>query len=80
MTRGDPRHGRTRKQAGLRNRQSAHENTPHEELAKLPISALQGLTDKHAAQLEEALNIKTIGELGTNKYFLWAQAISKLAE
>ena len=33
-----------------------------------------------AEALLKAFNIKTIGDLGTNKYFLWAQAIVALAD
>jgi hypothetical protein len=50
------------------------------DLADAPVSALQGVSDDDAKHLKDAFNIKTIRELGTNKYFLWAQAIAKLAE
>jgi hypothetical protein len=58
----------------------AYETKPLQELASAPVAALQGISDAKAALLTEALGIKTIGDLGTNKYFLWAQAIAKLAE
>lgn len=51
-----------------------------EELAKAPVGALQGLSDSDAQKLQEALNIRTVKDLGTNKFFLWAQAVAKLAE
>jgi hypothetical protein len=50
------------------------------DLADAPVSALQGVSDKDAEHLKDAFNIRTVRELGTNKYFLWAQAIAKLAE
>lgn len=49
------------------------------ELAKAPVSALAGVSDADAAALASALGIKTIGDLATNKYVLWAQAINTLA-
>jgi hypothetical protein len=57
-----------------------YEETPLAELADAPVSALQGVSDDDAAHLKDAFNITTIRDLGTNKYFLWAQAIAKLAE
>jgi hypothetical protein len=50
------------------------------ELADAPVAALQGVSDGDAQKLKEAFGIKTVRDLGTNKYFLWAQAIVKLAE
>jgi hypothetical protein len=57
-----------------------YENTPLKELADAPVAALQGLSEDDAEKLKSALGIKTIKDLGTNKYFLWAQAIAKLSE
>jgi hypothetical protein len=51
-----------------------------DELAKAPVEALKGLSEADAQKLKEALNIKTVQDLGTNKFFLWAHAVSKLAE
>jgi hypothetical protein len=50
------------------------------ELADAPVDALQGVSAADADLLKQAFNIKTISDLGTNKYFLWAQAIAKLAD
>jgi len=50
------------------------------ELADAPVDALQGVSEGDAQHLKDAFNIKTVRDLGTNKYFLWAQAITKLAE
>lgn len=58
----------------------AFENASIEELAKAPVSALQGVSDSDAEHLKAAFNIKTVGDLGTNKYFLWAQSVATLAK
>lgn len=56
----------------------AFETKTLKEIAASPTHALQGLTPAHAEHLA-ALGIKTIGDMGTNKFFLWAQAIATLA-
>ena len=38
------------------------------------------VSDGDAEHLRAAFGITTIKDLGTNKYFLWAQAIARLAE
>ena len=58
----------------------AHEEKSHEELADSPVTAIAGITDADAEHLKAAFNIKTVRDLGTNKYFLWAQAIVALAD
>ncbi|BDZ49681.1 hypothetical protein GCM10025867_19220 [Frondihabitans sucicola] len=58
----------------------AYESTPIDQLAALPVAALQGVSDGDATHLKEAFGITTIGDLGTNKYFLWAHAIATLAD
>ncbi len=58
----------------------AYENKPLTELASAPVAALQGVSDSDAEHLKAAFNIKTVKDLGTNKFFLWAQAVAKLAE
>ncbi|WP_427892845.1 hypothetical protein ACQHIV_08075 [Kribbella sp. GL6] len=58
----------------------AYEGKALEELANAPVAALQGVSDSDAEHLKAAFNIVTVRDLGTNKYFLWAQAIAKLAE
>ncbi|MDL5154904.1 hypothetical protein WCD74_19745 [Actinomycetospora sp. OC33-EN08] len=50
------------------------------EIADAPVDALKGVSEGDAQHLKDAFNIKTVRDLGTNKYFLWAQAISKVAE
>ena len=50
------------------------------EIADAPVEALQGISEGDAKHLKDAFNIKTVRDLGTNKYFLWAQSIAKIAE
>lgn len=57
----------------------AFEQQSFAELAKAPVSALQGVSDADAEALAKALGIKTIGDLATNKFVLWAQAINTLS-
>jgi hypothetical protein len=57
----------------------AYEGQEFAELAKAPVSALQGISDAKAQQLLDALGVKTVADLATNKYVLWAQAINTLA-
>ena len=67
--------------AGIENKLvKAYEGKPVEELASAPVAALQGVSDSDAEHLKAAFNITTIKDLGTNKFFLWAQSIAKLAE
>ncbi|MDR7302280.1 hypothetical protein [Haloactinomyces albus] len=49
------------------------------ELADAPVEALQGVSESDAKHLEEAFGVRTIRDLGTNKYFLWAQSVANLA-
>ncbi|AWK76449.1 hypothetical protein CBI38_34160 (plasmid) [Rhodococcus oxybenzonivorans] len=58
----------------------ANETLPIEELAQAPVAAFEGVSESDAEHLEAAFNIKTVADLGTNKFFLWAQAVAKLAE
>jgi hypothetical protein len=50
------------------------------ELLKAPVSALAGVSEGDAKLLKEAFNIKTIGDLGKNKFFRAATLISQLAD
>ncbi len=58
----------------------AYESKSLAELADAPVDALQGVSEGDAQHLKDTFNINTVRDLGTNKYFLWAQAITKLAE
>jgi hypothetical protein len=51
-----------------------------QELADAPVTAIAGLSDGDAELLLKAFNIKTVRDLGTNKYFRWAQGIVNLAD
>jgi hypothetical protein len=48
------------------------------ELVDAPVAALAGVSDADAKLLREAFNIKTIGDLGRNKYFRTAAAVVDL--
>lgn len=56
----------------------AYENSSLDELLAAPPSALAGLTEKHDEVLREALGIKTIEDLGKNKYFALAGVLVAL--
>lgn len=58
----------------------AFEGKTLKEILEAPVSALAGVSEKDGQLLEEALQIKTVGDLAKNKYFIWAQAISALSE
>jgi hypothetical protein len=58
----------------------SYETKSISELADAPVEALQGVTASDAEHLKAAFNITTVRDLGTNKFFLWAQAIAKLAD
>jgi hypothetical protein len=51
-----------------------------EEVLKAPVSALAGVSDGDADALKQAFNVKTVGDLGKNKYFRAAQAMSLLGD
>jgi hypothetical protein len=57
----------------------AYETKSLKEIAAAPVDALEGVTASDAELLMKAFGIKTIHDLGTNKYFLVAQAIATLA-
>ncbi|WP_406209008.1 hypothetical protein OH807_37945 [Kitasatospora sp. NBC_01560] len=57
----------------------AYENLSLQEVLGSPIAALAGLTDAHGTALE-ALRIKTIGDLGRNKYIRAAVAMADLQD
>ncbi len=53
----------------------AYEDKTLEEVLAAPVSALAGVTDADSELLQKAFNIKTLGDLGKNKYFTWAHAL-----
>ena len=57
-----------------------YESKSFGELLKAPVSALAGVSDSDAQHLKDAFNVKTIADLGKNKYFRAALLISQLAD
>jgi hypothetical protein len=57
----------------------AYENTSLSELLDAPVSALAGVSDGDAEKLAAAFNIKTVRDLGTNKYFKLAASLVALS-
>ncbi len=53
----------------------AYESKSLTELLDAPVSALAGVSDGDAEHLEAAFGIKTVRDLGKNKYFKLAQAL-----
>ena len=51
-----------------------------QEVAEAPVSAISGVSEADAELLLKAFNIKTVRDLGTNKYFRWASSIVNLAD
>lgn len=58
----------------------AFEGKDFHELVTAPVDALEGVSKGDAELLQKAFGIKTIGDLGENKFFLRAQAIVTLAK
>lgn len=56
----------------------AYEGKSLEELLDAPVSALAGVSDGDAEHLAAAFGIRTVRDLGTNKYFAIAQALATL--
>ena len=56
------------------------EDKPLQEIIQQSPEILQGISPAKAAQLAEALGVKTVQGLATNKYVLWAQALNVLAK
>jgi hypothetical protein len=56
----------------------AWEDKSLDDILAAPPSALAGLTEKHDEILREALGIKTIADLGSNKYFALAGVLVAL--
>jgi hypothetical protein len=57
----------------------AYERMSFAELADAPVAALQGVSESDAEALRAAFGIESIGDLATNKFVRWAQAITTLA-
>ncbi len=50
------------------------------EIVAMSPEVLQGVSPADAAALKAAFNIKTIEDLATSKFVLWAQALTTLAK
>ena len=57
----------------------AWEDKTLEEILDAPVTALAGVSDGDATRLQEAFNIRTVRDLGTNKHFAAAGALVALA-
>eukprot|EP00184_Porphyridium_aerugineum_P008115 CAMPEP_0184693632 /NCGR_PEP_ID=MMETSP0313-20130426/1815_1 /TAXON_ID=2792 /ORGANISM="Porphyridium aerugineum, Strain SAG 1380-2" /LENGTH=202 /DNA_ID=CAMNT_0027151763 /DNA_START=103 /DNA_END=711 /DNA_ORIENTATION=+ len=55
------------------------EGKSFKEISNMPITVLQGLTDRHAHALSR-FHVKTVKDLSNWKYAKWAQSIAQLAE
>lgn len=51
-----------------------------DEVLAAPVAALAGVSDADAASLQSAFNIKTVRDLGKNKYFRAAAALTDLSD
>jgi hypothetical protein len=58
----------------------AHANLSFREIAALPLGALAGMSHAQGKQLMDALDARTIGDVATSRYVMWAQAIVTLAK
>ncbi|HLT09977.1 MAG TPA: hypothetical protein VK028_04130 [Micromonosporaceae bacterium] len=58
----------------------AYEEKSLTELIDAPVDAIAGISENDAKLLREAFNIKTVGDLGRNKYFRAAAALVDLAD
>jgi hypothetical protein len=57
----------------------AYENKSLEEILDASPAALAGVTDKDAELLDQAFGIKTVRDLGSNKYFALAGVLVALS-
>ena len=57
-----------------------YESSTLDEILAAPVSALAGVTDDDAEALRRAFRIRTVGDLGKNKYFVAAQAMLALTK
>ncbi len=58
----------------------AYEGKSLKEIVDSPVDALQGVSEGDAQLLQDAFNVKTVGDLANLKYVKWAQAIVNLAD
>jgi hypothetical protein len=58
----------------------AYESSTLQEILDAPVEALAGVSASDAEALKSAFNIKTVGDLGKNKYFAAAVALHDLSK
>jgi hypothetical protein len=56
----------------------AYENLSVAEVLDSPVAALSGVSEGDAEKLAAAFGIKTVRDLGTNKYFRLAAALAEV--
>ncbi len=59
---------------------AAYEKSSLEEILAATVSALAGVTEDDADALRRAFRIRTVADLGKNKYFAVAQAMVQLTK
>ncbi len=57
-----------------------YESSTLQEILDAPVEALSGVSASDAAALKSAFNIKTVKDLGSNKYFAAAVALHELSQ
>ncbi len=57
-----------------------YESSTLDEILAAPVTALAGVTNDDAEALRRAFRIRTVGDLGKNKYFLAASAMLQLTK
>lgn len=57
-----------------------YETMTFKQLAEAPVAALAGVSESDEKLLEQAFGIRTIRDLGTNKFFRAAATIASAAE
>jgi len=76
-----PHRGMTMAEIDLRKHlDKAHEMKPLAEILTLSPAAISGVTDKDAELLQQAFGIKTIADMGANKYFRLAETLVRLGQ
>ncbi|MGO1052776.1 hypothetical protein [Crossiella sp. CA198] len=58
----------------------AYENLTVAEVLDAPVAALAGVSEGDAEKLSAAFGIKTVRDLGTNKYFKLAAALATIGD
>ena len=56
----------------------AYESSSLSDILAAPVSAIAGVSDGDAELLAKAFGIKTVADLGKNKYFGFAKALHEL--